>query len=269
MSVKYTQDQVKNIFANSGCELLSPYYSAREPVQYMCSCGTISFISVDNFVHGQRCKKCGYQKSAKVQGLSQEYISQYFKMYSCVLLDIYINNRTLVKYRCSCGNISFIRFEAFQTGHRCKSCGSIKISTTHSGEKHWNWNPDREQVQLYKEIRERQKDVLKSCLKRLGTIKEGHTHEILGYSAVELDNHLRSFPMYAYLQDTHTLAIDHILPVKAFIDHGIKTPRIICALDNLQPLSRSENCEKNDWYLEEDFLAYCQKHDISLLKEAI
>jgi hypothetical protein len=104
---------------------------------------------------------------------------------------------------------------------------------------------------------------------RLGTSKEGRTHEILGYSAVQLDSHLRAFPMYAYLQGTNTLAIDHVLPVKAFIEHGIVEPKIICALDNLQVLSRSENSEKNDWYLEEDFLAYCQKHGISLLKEAM
>ena len=65
-------------------------------------------------------------------------------------------------------------------------------------------------------------------------------------------------------QHTHNLAIDHIFPVKAFLDHGIKNPAIISALSNLQPLSKSENSEKHDFYNKEAFEQYCQEHNILL-----
>jgi hypothetical protein len=269
MPVKYTQEQVKNIFANVGCKLLSTYYTSSEPVQYCCSCGEIAFISVSHFLMGQRCRTCRNVKIGNTKRISHEFVVQYFKDQGCILISIYLNCDIPIQYQCSCGNIAYITFHDFQRGHRCTLCGHIKTGHAQVGNKNHQWNLDREQVQQNKEIREQQSRLLWGCLIRLGTKKEGHTHEILGYSAVDLDSHLRAFSMYAYLQDTHTLAIDHILPVKAFIDHGIIDPKIICALDNLQPLSRSENCEKNDWYLEEDFLLYCQKHNIALLAEAI
>jgi hypothetical protein len=265
----YTHEQVKNIFANAGCELLSQYYTAREAVQYRCSCGTISFISLEHFLQWRRCKKCGQQKSIQKRTLSQEYVTQYFKEHGCELLDLYVNNLQKLKYRCSCGNIAVITFSHFQQGKRCWGCRNDRISKAQSKENHYNWNLNRSQIEQNKEIKTQQYALLAACLRRLGTLKEGHTDEILGYSASDLNNHLRSFPHYNYLEATGTLAIDHVLPVKAFIEHGIIDPAIICALDNLQPLSKSENSEKNDWYLEEDFIAYCQKHNISLLKEAM
>ena len=45
--------------------------------------------------------------------------------------------------------------------------------------------------------------------------------------------------------------------------------RIICALDNFQPLSRLEYSEKKDFYIEDQFIQYCQSHNISLQKEAM
>lgn len=269
MLVKYTQDQVKNIFANSGCELLSQYCGAREPVQYCCSCSTISFIALSKFLQGQRCRSCRNIKIGDDKRRPQEYVEQYFKDQGCVLLSLYINGKRKLKYRCSCGNLTYTTFENFRRGHRCMYCGSIKTGIAQSGEKHWNWNPDREQVHQHKKIREQQIRLLWGCLHRLGTRKEGHTDELLGYSALELDNHLRSFSIFASLAVAGTFTIDHIFPVKVFLDHGIVDPKIICALDNLQPLSKSENCEKNDWYLEEEFVAYCQNHNISLLQEAV
>jgi hypothetical protein len=42
--------------------------------------------------------------------------------------------------------------------------------------------------------------------------------------------------------------LDHIFPIKAFLDYGIKDMKLINCLENLQPLTVFENCVKNDKY---------------------
>ncbi len=59
--------------------------------------------------------------------LSYTYVKNYFKSQGCKLLeDVYINSRTKMRYKCSCGNKSHITFGNFQKGHRCKKCGEIR-----------------------------------------------------------------------------------------------------------------------------------------------
>jgi hypothetical protein len=52
-----------------------------------------------------------------------EYVSNYFKQHSCVLLSTkYINCKIKLKYICKCGNENFVSFNSFQQGHRCNKC---------------------------------------------------------------------------------------------------------------------------------------------------
>ena len=56
-----------------------------------------------------------------------EYVRQFFKDGGCELLEEeYVNNRTKMKYICSCGNKSYISFSSFKEGHRCNECGTEK-----------------------------------------------------------------------------------------------------------------------------------------------
>ena len=55
-----------------------------------------------------------------------EYVQKYFKDRGCELLEEYVDSKTLMRYRCKCGNIAKIRFNDFQQGHRCIECGSGK-----------------------------------------------------------------------------------------------------------------------------------------------
>jgi hypothetical protein len=50
--------------------------------------------------------------------------------------------------------------------------------------------------------------------------------------------------------------IDHIFPIKAFIDHGITDLSIINDLDNLRPLSKKENLSKNAKYDKDKFMKW-------------
>lgn len=57
--------------------------------------------------------------------LTQEQVEKIFLDEGCELLDVYVNQRTKVKYRCSCGELSVITISDFKTGRRC-GCGNKK-----------------------------------------------------------------------------------------------------------------------------------------------
>ena len=136
MPKKLTYNYVKKIFEEGGCELLSDeYVNNITKLKYKCSCGEMSEISFSNFKRGSRCRECGYKKNAKNQKHTYEFVKNYFENYDCILLSKkYENAFKILKYRCSCGNISNIIFNSFQQGGRCKKCGVKKVAnkTRHS-----------------------------------------------------------------------------------------------------------------------------------------
>lgn len=53
-----------------------------------------------------------------------EYVFNYFKEQGCELLEKeYIDSKTKMKYKCSCGTITSMKFSHFNKGHRCNNCG--------------------------------------------------------------------------------------------------------------------------------------------------
>ena len=83
----------------------------------------------------------------------------------------------------------------------------------------------------------------------------------LGYTCEDLYSHIKSYN-FNFKQEW---VIDHILPIKAFTDHGIvgiKYIHIINARENLQPLSEKENSEKGSTYVLEEFYKFLNKHKI-------
>lgn len=88
--------------------------------------------------------------------------------------------------------------------------------------------------------------------------------KLLGYSVEELKNHIINHPNWASLSDGDW-HIDHIFPIKAFVDYGISDIKIINSLDNLQPLSSRDNLSKNDYYETDKFEEYLQKKFFKIL----
>jgi len=61
--LKYSYNEVKNMFKDKGCELLSKEYKRTHDVlDYKCNCGSFAKIRLSHFLSGQRCKKCGIIK---------------------------------------------------------------------------------------------------------------------------------------------------------------------------------------------------------------
>jgi hypothetical protein len=84
-----------------------------------------------------------------------------------------------------------------------------------------------------------------STLKRLGTKKECHSIEMLGYSAIELKEHIEKQFKDGMTWENHgEWHIDHIRPVSSFGKESSMCE--VCSLNNLQPLWAVENLSKGN-----------------------
>ena len=62
---RYSYEEVKKVFSDANCELLSmEYIASNRCLSYICSCGEISNTIFSSFLQGHRCKKCGRDKAA-------------------------------------------------------------------------------------------------------------------------------------------------------------------------------------------------------------
>jgi hypothetical protein len=131
----YTLLEVIEIFQNEGCEFLSDSYDyAKERYRYKCNCGRMSYISVSNFIQGQRCRECGKEKQAASQRHSLRYVRQYFADRGCELLDNEFKGVHFPHYfRCNCGNTHYVRFNDFKKGARCLECAYTGIKYNEPG----------------------------------------------------------------------------------------------------------------------------------------
>jgi len=139
----------------------------------------------------------------------------------------------------------------FKRFPNCKKCGAAKIS----GDKCWMYDPDREAVAMRKRFRKRCGNMLARCMKATGQKKLNRTYKILGYTPRELQEHIQSHPDWASCVGK-VWHIDHIFPVKAFLDHGITDLQKINELANLRPMLGPDNVLKADEYDKKEFEAW-------------
>ena len=59
--------------------------------------------------------------------------------------------------------------------------------------------------------------------------------------------------------------MDHIFPIKAFIEYKIEDVKVINSLDNLQPMLLIDNMKKSDKYNKEEFAKWLKTKNIILL----
>lgn len=89
------------------------------------------------------------------------------------------------------------------------------------------------------------RSILYSTLKRLDTPKQGHTIDMLGYSALQLKEHIEKQFLPGMTWENHgDWHVDHIRPVTNFLTTDDVS--VVCALENLQPLWEFDNLSKNN-----------------------
>lgn len=101
---------------------------------------------------------------------------------------------------------------------------------------------------------------LDRCFKYTGERKMDHSNKLLGYTPRQLQEHVHTHPNWEKVKDGQW-HLDHIFPIIAFIENGIRDISIICCLENLQPLQGKKNCQKNDKYDKDKFLEWLRKND--------
>jgi len=116
----------------------------------------------------------------------------------------------------------------------------------------------------FKNFRKRLDKQVRTCLSYIGTKKSKQTHKLLGYSADDLLERLQADPMWIYMQcgDWH---LDHIFPIKAFVDSGISNIALICHLDNLRPMFASDNISKGANYDKIAFETWLANHNLTTI----
>lgn len=263
MPEKLTFDYVKLRMQNVGYVLNeTEYLNNRTKMKCTCPVGHVHFVSYADFKNGRRCVLCSKNKR-----LSKIDVEQIFLQNNCILLESnYINNKQKLKYKCSCGNISYTRLDNFKQGHRCNVCSKEKIKNKISGISHYNYNEDRDQIKLNKKINKLSKDLIRSCLKISNINKYSKSEEILGYNRKQLIEHLQKDPNFNnWKNDSYNWHIDHIFPKIAFINEGILDLSLINSLDNLRIISCKDNLSKGNKYNKIEFYEYLKYKNYNFL----
>lgn len=189
-----------------------------------------------------------------------EEVVKIFGQNQCVLISKeYHNAHQYLVFICKCGNKSKKKFYWFLKKPFCRTCGYAKRNQFGPNNPHWN--PDRDKVEMASKFRTICKNLLRRSMKAISN-KDDTTYKILGYTNIELINYITNHPNWNKCS-IDSWSIDHIFPIKAFIDFGITDIRIINHLSNLQPMSRRQNCSKKDSYCVEAFTQYLKERGIN------
>lgn len=259
---KYDINYVKEFFLSNGCELISDIeVKSTTPINYRCCCGVLNKGTFAAFKQGRRCKECFLNRLRNQKKKHNfEYVKEYFNANGCVLMEEkYTNSITPMLYKCVCGNVSKITFGNFSQGQMCKLCGNKKIANKQIGEGNHRWNKDREIVFLNNLFKNKSKRILHNSLKALNSNKNDNTYKLLGYTTKELMDHITNHPNW-HIVKNQQWHLDHIFPIKAFVEHNIKDLKIINALSNLQPLLSLQNLQKGANYDKIAFLEWLKEN---------
>lgn len=248
---RLTNEEIKSEVESRGFQFVSSkFVKDQHVICCVCKCGKQRKCRLKN-LRRSGCKSC---KDSAMKNSFQE-VKNFFLQHKCEVIDeVYLNARTPLKYKCVCGNESKICFDSFKRGNRCQKCGNKKISEKVSGPNHPNWNPDREKAKQNLIFRKKCCGLLKHTLQCVGRTKNNKTKNLLGYDSKQLQAHIISHPNWpaASKEKWH---IDHVFPIKAFLDHGILDIKLINCLENLQPMSQKENLTKHAKY---DKISFCK-----------
>lgn len=244
-------DFIKNEFEKRNFILLEDkYINSRTKMKYKCDKGHENYTTYGNFSNNRKCPDCSNLKKHTFKFVKNE-----FEKIGYNLLETeYINANTKMKYICDKGHKNEIRFNNLRRGNRCRKCW---YNNSNTGKNSHFWNPNREQVKLNKLLQKRSRNILQRTLKYINQNKTDRTYKLLGFTTNQLKNKFISFKKWNIIKEQNW-HIDHIIPIKAFVEYGVDDLKIINHLTNLQPLDKETNIQKSDKYRKKDLHKYMQ-----------
>lgn len=132
----YTYEEVKEIFAARGCQLLSTeYLNAHSYLDYITTCNHERSIRFSNFLKGKgdKCLECNGNHTPKKprERITREEVDNLFAQYGHTVIE-YKDANSRMKYICGCcgeeASVSLSQFKC-RTKHKeyCSSCVSSNI----------------------------------------------------------------------------------------------------------------------------------------------
>lgn len=257
---------VKRFFETRECVLLEKeYVNCQTEMRYLCRCGRESKTTWNRFKHqASLCLDCGREKQSKNVTVPFSTIKQRVeKSKKYIVLPIerpYTGRRTKFTVQCiECGNRYQMHYDRFCEWAGCKHRkDGMNVPCQNS---HYRWISDRQLANNMKLFTKKCHSLLRNTLKASKQKKHSGTYQELGYGPSELIEHIKTLPNYNLLKG-YKWHIDHIFPIKAFIDHNILDPSIINSLDNLCIRSPKDNCSKGARYDVSEFKKWIQSKGI-------
>lgn len=123
-NIRHTYDFIKNQFHKEGYILLSnEYINAHKKLKVKCPKGHEFNITWNNFQRGRRCPYERYERAAKKQKHSYEFIKKQVEKEGYVLLSKkYKNDRTKLNMVCDHNHKCSISYNNFKRNRRCYIC---------------------------------------------------------------------------------------------------------------------------------------------------
>ena len=129
---KYTFEQVKEIFEQNNCELLSTEYTKNTNIlHFKCKCGIKNEIMFKKYLVQLCCNDCHKQTLVRRFKYTYKEVKEIFEKSGCQLLSTEYNNQLQkLDYICKCNNKAKIPFKQFVKGNRCTNCAIQKRKET-------------------------------------------------------------------------------------------------------------------------------------------
>jgi len=118
--MRKTINEVKQYFADHGCELLEDVYvNAHIKMKYRCVCGNESCINFNNFHSGKRCG-CG---RAGIRRLSKDELKTEVEARGCKFVsEEFLDGKHVISCICRCGEKRKCELRTLRCSNGCKSC---------------------------------------------------------------------------------------------------------------------------------------------------
>jgi len=264
----FTIEKIKNHFEDNGYALLSnDYTGAHQKLSVICPKGHNIQISYGNFNRGNRCRHCFFESRRKptppklrpspikhtYESMKIDLEQNGYKLLSTEFLGV----KYKMKFECPNGHLDEMQYATFRRGARCIKCSREK----RKGVGNWRWISDRVELKKNQRYAKVCRMMVKRTLKAVNEEKTRKTDLYLGYTSQQLKNHFENHPKMIFIGNAKWVP-DHIFPIKAFIDFGISDISLINCLDNLQPLTESENHKKSDKYIIVEFKKFLESKNI-------
>ncbi|AUT00912.1 hypothetical protein CLI64_11155 [Nostoc sp. CENA543] len=222
-----TLDEVKELFAKDGCELLSQnFLNTKDTLEYKCDKGHTNKTTVNRWARGYKCPDC-YGNKKKTYQDTYSYFSNYG--YQIITLEKdYQNSQTKVACICPRGHEYHVAPSRFYRGDRCNTCAIMDRMGSNSPK----WKEDKSWLQRLedrslpeygnwrKEVYTRDKFTCQCC----GDSRGGNlvAHHIINYSnntflAFEVTNgvtlcescHIGFHKTYGYTNNSKTQLLEY------------------------------------------------------------